>query len=208
MPTTLRYQVRMTALSLKTEDDLTNTWHFQVETLPPSATTIEAIRVALQTFYNSQMAKFVGDWSVSMPVKVFNMADPIPRVPITTSTIVVAGWGSATAAMPREVATAISFQAVPLSGTDNRSRRGRIFMPTPLPSQFDGNGLITSTHYSGLASGAGTLLAASDAAADWTWVIFSRKLGTSAPVVKGFVDNAPDVQRRRGRDSTTRALFP
>jgi len=56
--------------------------------------------------------------------------------------------------------------------------------------------------------GAATYLkGASDAAADWTWVVYSTVDNAMYPVDNGWVDNSWDTQRRRGVKPTARYTF-
>jgi hypothetical protein len=42
---------------------------------------------------------------------------------------------------------------------------------------------------------------------DWTWCLYSRKLDLMPEIVGGWVDNAWDIQRRRGYAATSRTTF-
>lgn len=208
MPTKLQAQVRFDAATLKTEDAMTNTWHFQVESVPPSAATITAIANALYTFYNSNSSF----WSSAILtgnyyVKFYDMGDPPPRIPITQtfhSMTALAAAGS----MPPEVCTVLSFQAVPVSGVRPSTRKGRVYLPAFKVAQYGSSGMLGAGAVTSVNTAATTLLTASDAAADWTWCVASQTTGVWAPVVKGWTDNAPDIQRRRGLGSTARVLWP
>lgn len=208
MPTKIQVQTRFDAATAKSEDAMTNTWHFQVESVPPAAGTLTAIGNALYSFYNA-LNSF---WSSviitgTYRAKYYNMTDPPPRVPITETLHSLSALASA-GSMPPEVCTVLSFQAVPVSGVRPSTRKGRIYLPAFKTAQYGSDGTIGAGAITTINTAATALLTASDAAADWTWVVASGTTGVWAPVVKGWVDNAPDIQRRRGHAATARVLWP
>jgi len=208
VPATLRCQVRFQAVSGKTEDDLTNTWHFDVVTTPPAAGTLTAISDALKAFYDNCAGSIVADWSQTVTLKYYNLADPMPRTPITTHTRVLASFASAVNSMPREVSPCVSFKAIPVSGVPAGRRRGRIYLPCFGTAAYDNTGMIATSIVTAVRNAANGLLTASTGASDWDWVIYSQKNAATSVVSSGWVDNAPDIQRRRGRDATSRNIFP
>lgn len=208
MPTITQLQVRMLATSNKTEDDLTNTWHFQVMTLPPPAATLAAIRDAVKAFYNTTNAYCVGDWGLTFTYKFYDLSDPMPRAPITTYSVVQTGFGSTTSSIPRQNALVLSYKASQISGQDMKRRRGRLYLPPPINTSMLNDGRIAATVVDGISGAANTLLTASTAAADWEWVVYSHVAATSAPVVSVWCDNKCDTQRRRGQDASYRKVLP
>lgn len=208
VPSIITAQVRFTALTNKTEDDITNTWHFVVETVPPPAATLTAIGSALGTFYGSIQPQSVADWAQGFTVKYYNVDDPKPRAPIYTSSLGGAAWGTAGKAVPRELAPCLSFKGATTSGVPMSRRRGRIYLPTPTNGNLDNNGRLIGSYLTTVKNAANTLLTASDANSDWTWVIYSPTSNAAVPVIGGWVDDAPDIQRRRGIDASTRVVFP
>lgn len=208
MPTTLAWQVRFSATSNKTEDDIMNTWHFQVETLPPATATLTAIRDELDTFYSAFSGSIPNDWSSVCTMKMYDLADPKPRAPITTYPVTLSAFSSANNLIPREMCPVLSFKGSTLSGVPMARRRGRLYLPPLNAGAYDGTGRFLNSTLGTLKDAANALLTASDAASDWTWVVYSPTTGNSTPVVEGWVDNAPDVQRRRGVDASNRNIFP
>jgi len=208
MSAVLRLLVNIEANNLKSEDAFVNRFHFQTESDPPAGGTITAMNTAVAAFYNN----FGAWWSTSiysgaLHFKWYNMADPQPRAPISNTLQTVTGLVSS-ASMPPEVAEVISFEASTLSGVPQPRRRNRVYLPPFITSRYNTNGDISNASVASMATVAATLLAASDAASDWTWVVRSETTGAVAPVTRGWVDGAPDIQRRRGRVSTVRSLFP
>lgn len=201
-------QAAFEASDQNSEDVMINTWHFDVSSNPPNATTLDAINSALFQFYAAIKPAFARNLLTgNYWTRMYNMADPPPRVPIreTLNTLTALNTG---AAMPPEVCTVLSFEAVPISGVRASSRRGRVFLPTFTTDQFTTDGRLTTNVVAGISTAANNLMAASDAASDWTWVIYSRTRQLLGVVIRGWTDNAPDIQRRRGRDASIRDDWP
>lgn len=131
--------------------------------------------------------------------------------------------GAAVAAtgLPDEVAVCLSYHGdltdIPEEDGAIRPaarRRGRIYFgPLWAGAVSQGAGLPVrpaSVVQADLIDAATDLLAASDAAAEWTWVV-PHAVATAGwsvvPVVGGWVDNAWDTQRRRGISATQRTTF-
>lgn len=139
-------------------------------------------------------------------VKIYDRADAPPRVPVTDTTWNLTGAPTADAAPP-EIALCLSFQGVPESGVSQARKRGRIFFgPNRLPS-LGTNGRPTSALVTALVGIGQNILDASDAAADYTWTVYSSSTGDSFPVANGWVDDEFDIQRRRGRLAQARTTF-
>lgn len=139
-------------------------------------------------------------------LKVYDLDDPTPRVPIYDELMPISSTG--TTAMPAEVALVSSFQAAELSGVSQASRRNRVFIGPLINSISGTDGRPTALPLDDI-EGAFAALAqeAENQAAGWSWVVYSPKLGTSAPVANGWVDNAFDSQRRRGVEATARQAW-
>lgn len=196
------------ANTLLSEDNYVNTWHFTVESTPPSAATLDAIGVQLISFYStfgaSMSTELLGG---NMSVKFYDLADPKPRQPLLTKAGTITGV-SAGASAPPEVSMVLSFQGIPVSGVAQARRRGRVYLPPFKVSTLAGAGFFSSTVQTTVKGAANALLTASNGATDWKWVVYSPTSAATATVAKGWVDNAPDIQRRRGRKSTSRLVYP
>lgn len=222
----LRAMVQLAHVSGLAEDKATNTFHFSTLSNPPSVLELNAIRdrlidvyttippgaaSALQSFFSTEMAQ------IGHTISFYDLADPEPRVPVRVDnfSLTVAPNGDP---LPGEVAVCMSFQGALESGLKQARRRGRIYhgrfdkdsssagRPSdPLMDTLQANGL--------------RLVTASEAAADWSWIVLSREHVTSAEdprpsypqtfavVTNGWVDNAFDTQRRRGLAPTIRQTF-
>lgn len=101
----------------------------------------------------------------------------------------------------------LSFEALPISGTPQARRRNRVFLPTFTTNKLDIYGKFAASTMVGVAATAQVLLDHSDAAVDWKWIVVSYASGQTSAVSRGWVDDAVDIQRRRGYDPTDRELF-
>lgn len=118
--------------------------------------------------------------------------------------------------LPTEVAACLSYHRAYGSdpefgpgGVRPKNRdRGRIFIGPlsglAMETLTASNPTLSSTFRATLAGATAPLLGTSDA----TWVQWSRADASVAPVVGGWIDDAPDIQRRRGQDPLSRTLWP
>lgn len=143
--------------------------------------------------------------------KVYNLTDPEPRPP----RFMITGSGVLTDPLfdtPLEVSLCLSYEGAKVAGLQQASRRGRIYLG-PLgdivttvhgdPTHFPVPGTVWTTNILAAAH----QLTVATIGHGWQWVVYSRKLGSSTPVVDGWVDNAWDTQRRRGNAATSRRTW-
>lgn len=201
-------QVRLTALSAKTEDDITNTWHFLGVTDPMPTGTSDAIRDALSTFYNSLATSILGDWDADhIIMKMYRLSDAKPRAPYRTYDVNLANsFATASNTWPRQATLCLSYAAAGISGVPQARRRGRVYLP-PMNSGAYALAYGASTTVDAVAAAGNTLRGSSDLATDWKWVVRSSLAG-DAPVTKVWCDNSIDIVRRRKRDATYRKTLP
>lgn len=130
--------------------------------------------------------------------------------------------------LPAEVALTITFHAdttgvpeitpLPPTGPEGDAhprarRRGRVYIPfiaaVWVSNSFDASyGLWTNGAIQlAVAAADGLRDSPGLAAAFVDWAVYSRRDGVARNVVGGWVDNAPDTQRRRGKDATSRTLW-
>jgi len=198
-------------------DRVVNTFHF--ETFAPTAATIASIHAALASVYTTTHAPGTsplgGAYGASIApaghtIRTYDMTDPIPRIPngITTFAIVPAATQ-----MPREVALCLSFRGLAVPGVEPARQRGRVYFgpfarANTVANDATGGPAVTAGDIVDKLRGAATYLkGASDAAADWTWVVYSTVDNAMYPVDNGWVDNSWDTQRRRGVKPTARYTF-
>lgn len=165
------------------------------------------IRTALVAEYNGVVARFSAAVRQNNHlIKIYDRSDATPRAPKF-----LANWNFASAPtgnpLPTEVALVLSFQGDQVSGIPQARRRGRVYFGPLNVGNSDTNGRPNATTLADFANFGTSLLAASDAAANWSWVVWSDVMGGPAFITNGWLDDEFDTQRRRGRSSTARTLW-
>lgn len=218
--TVLRVQVSLESASGLPEDAAMNVWHFN--SASDHVGDAEEIHNTLDTFYNA-IAEIYSTNTITgnVDVKVFDLVDVPPRVPIFTDTFEMVGLGEADA-LPTECAICLSYQAEPESGINQRRRRGRFFLgPLDAGTSTTAAGLVRVTTAATILIGeeANVVRNAGNLLTTFKWVTFSptsagtppwtlgELAGAAAVVDNGWVDNAFDTQRRRGTNPDTRTLW-
>lgn len=202
------------------EDAVVNTWHFQAESSGVGDTSdsiiganLDGLLDRLEAFYDALAVMWSGALSGNLTLKAYDYAATPPRVPLEERP---STFGTLADSMPTEVAICLSMAASISSGQRAGRRRGRVYL-----GPFGRN---LSTYTSGAADGRpdasaiNTILDAGEAVARGTNPT-SFKLAVYSPtekvtggsdtdawnvVRKLWVDNAFDIQRRRGARATTR----
>lgn len=207
-------QVTFPARSLFTADNAVNTFHFTGVGDAEDVALIAQPRI--RDFYNA--VSFAGVPIVKnflsselqpegARLKAYDLSDPEPRVPVLDMALgVTSATPIAALNLPGEVSVAASYSAAVVSGQSRARRRGRIFLG-PL-----NNGATTTTANVPARPSTGvitSLVQASKvlAAANsdiCSWMVWSRVNQSGAVIIGGHVDNAFDVQRRRGVAATAR----
>jgi hypothetical protein len=133
--------------------------------------------------------------------------------PISTTFFALGGGGGTP--LPSELALALSYHAeyttIPEHGPGARPRaryRGRIYLG---PLTTAAMAQDSTTHRSIVSPGASQSIVASAKAlllAEPSWSVWSRKDRVLRRVVGGWLDDAFDIQRRRGEDPVARVNFP
>jgi hypothetical protein len=212
-------QVRFPRLSAPPEDDIVHTWNWGG---PDAINVIGALRVfdRLQDFYsltigpsdgspNDYLANYLNMASASC--KIYNFADPEPRTPLVDQFFSFATSPLAPNDLPAELATCISYHAAFESGEPPARRRGRVYFgPCNAAAMIGG-----STSAADIPVGVqimedmirslDALLGLNDGLVDWA--VWSRADNEFRTVVAGWMDNAWDIQRRRGARATARFNF-
>lgn len=216
------------------EDAVTNTWHFDGDDTLGEDTDAEyhsTVYNLLQTFYQA-IDGLIFPARIASPavMRIYDLRDAKPRVPEFEGTIPLTPINDES--YPSEVALCLSYQADPVSGMNQRLRRGRIYLG---PYCFAARDLGSSdarpspTAVSGIAAAAGVLRDGADTVggSHVSWAVYSPtwNLGRGPTpkgspaitahtlddafndVTNGWVDNAFDTQRRRGIAASSRTLF-
>lgn len=213
----LRALVQIPRDTQDSADTVTNTWHFDVDNGTAAAAAAE-VHSALTTFYQA-IDTYMPSALVETPATVdyYDLEESEPRVPVHTATIALTTTAS-TDYLPPEVCATLSFQGASGSGVNMRRRRGRLYL-----GPFHG-GIFTTTSGRIVFTTAfvDAIVAAAQSVLNYTgtlgvsWAVFSPttyaetgNLGTAfEDVTDGWVDNEPDIQRRRGGGrALTRTTF-
>lgn len=206
------------------EDVAVNVWHFSTSSNiePARSTEVQLALDELELFYGA-VDQFLSLTTASPGTfTAYDLSEAKPRVPfISRDFTLVPGGG----AFPGEVALTLSFQGVEVSGEPQARRRGRIYLG-PLSSDTwvlsGGTSRPTFALQDGLRDAGQALLTASEAAATWSWIVFSpTSAGPVDPVTglyanladgvvvvdNGWVDDAFDTIRKRGPAASSRLVF-
>lgn len=218
------------------EDAAVNTWHFA--TAGTSDATLTAIATAVDNVYTDQssdaggllpaLGSFINATRANpSTIKLYDAESAPPNPPLKTVNMTLTGAVGSVSKLPSEVALCGSFQAAPVSGEDQARKRGRVFfgpltvdaLISAAPDGVPSDGI----KYSIIAAFT-RLKAASDAAADWSWIVWSRGARERVlqpdgvtyratgpllppqnyPVASFWVDDRFDTQRRRGTKPTAK----
>lgn len=159
-----------------------------------------ALQTFLSVFINPALTEY----------RVYDLGAPAPRLPyIRDSSHASVG----TNGLPNEVAAVLSYRSGPgtagSGGTTNKRARGRIYFGPLSVSAVDITGSLPDARLTtGLRNAlAGGALNIKGTSQDVTWRQYSRVSNVMADVSGGFVGNAPDTQRRRGREETARTVW-
>ena len=214
---TYQTQVSIPYFTMLPTDVMTNVlhWNWPVGP-PPEPADFATLANVLSGFYNDVYSAGHSIAAYTVPaatrIKIYNLADPTPRVPVYDATLANGMVKAVTTKAPPEMAMVVSYQAALVSGEPQASRRGRMYLgaladnwidagtesvfPNPAPSlELALNSAVQNMISTALG-------------ADWIFVVLSRKLNTAAIVTNGWIDNAFDTQRRRGNAPTSRVVWP
>jgi hypothetical protein len=193
-------------------DAVTNTWHFNTNDTETDFTVATNIKTRLQGFYDTAHGTNAVSSYLSKALdpangrlKLYKQSDAPPRVPFSDVSFALVGVGTGDP-MVSEAAICMSFHAAYTSGVNRARRRGRIFLG-PLAVNtiafLNNEPVVDATCRTDITASAEWLIAQDTAALKWA--VFSQADNTGhAPIVGGWVDNAYDTQRRRGRAATAR----
>ena len=215
--------VRLKRLNRLPEDDVINVMHFEgdeVGGIGPEDDRARWDELApglasrLATFYQAISVYFAFTVQPDATVTLYDMRDPKPRIPRLVHPFTMGTRSTST--LPGEVASCLSFQAAAEAGQPAARRRGRIYLG-PLGTNT-GSQLTGSTDFRPTQAFIDAVLAAAKVMATGTGgaarlSIYSPRsdpLGDSGPdlawndAVTLSMDNAFDIQRRRGAAPTVK----
>lgn len=217
---TARCQITLNRTTGQSVDDITNTWYFTTGSAGTlTDTQCNVLNDALEDFYqawdNSFMSNFVSTAGAS---KFWDMEDSEPRVPVHEDTFTLSSLVSSNQ-LPADVAVCLSFQGDPVSGVNQRRRRGRVYLGplvTGIYTAGTGDTEINSGFRSAIETGLTAMIAtAATATPAFTHCVFSETQFAStgnvydsiAIVTEYSIENQPDTQRRRGKAATVRSVL-
>lgn len=197
-------------------DATTNTFHFNTGgvLLPTDAAEVRGRVLAFYNTATTGMIQSIGKYlsreivGAEVGCKVYDLNDPEPRVPVLDSPFVVTE-GSSGDNMVSEVAVCLSYGTAVVAGDVRARHRGRLFIgPLNVQAQefMAGEPTVSADLRGDLGKAAQALIAQDTALLKWS--VYSRADGTAhAPITHGWVDNAFDIQRRRGVKATIRSAW-
>lgn len=217
MPAHARVQVKIPRDNGITADIVTNTWYFRhdADSAVDTSNATDLVN-ALEGFYDDMNSWFSSVLASPIDFFVFDMADTEPRVPVLSEGMV---WTPPSAAsLPAELAICLSFKAAASSGQNPARRRGRVYLgplayAASATSESGGDYRVASAFLSAIDNFYIDMTTA--AVADgWTHCVYSPTTHNESSLALSFfevttawVDNAFDIQRRRGSRATSRVTF-
>jgi len=211
------------------EDAVTNSFALVPAEGVARATAATAFTAELDTFYTALSAWLSSQYQwTAMQVEYVDLLDDRPRLPFVTQTFGISAVSTTQYDLPAEVSLCLTLVGSTSSGENARRRRGRVFIG---PLQYVGQDLPTSSMtLATLIANAGLALTTN---ASYQQCIYSRYTHYSVPVGRNigekdgsgnplfteqpealpsafvpvdgvYVDNAWDIQRRRGPKATAR----
>jgi hypothetical protein len=214
------------------EDTVVNSFVFSDAVGTPFTNAVaDAVSGDIASFYNDAVAAggphtvahFLGDQLSRAANAVFVEWYQIQEAmhgephgsPFHTTTFTLGAMNPGAQGLPSELCVVCSIAAAPGSlpeesgSTRPRARtRGRIYLGPLSSIVFDSEAgtrrvRVVSAARVTIAGAAARLADATNA----TWCVWSRRNGNALPVVTGFVDDAFDIQRRRGERAVGRTTF-
>lgn len=223
----IRYLRAIAAIGVDTtlsEDIVTNTWHFRHENADANVTpqdsandVVDQLEVFYQGIDDLLFPSTVGN---TITVRVYNIEDAQPRVPLLTRNIAIVP--SVEVPLPHEVAIALSMKSDVASGQNPARRRGRVFLGPIARTALgveDNRVVVTEFVRNSIRDRAveafGTANGGPLNAEDPKLHIYSRTTdiqGASVPdsffrVNTIEIDNAVDTIRSRGHDRTAKTTL-
>lgn len=199
-------------------DNVMNVWHFDSD--QTFAEDADDVVGRLRTFYQTVDGTFFPSRvGAAATVKVFDLADPEPRIPGLIDTIALTNSATAGQVMPNEVAICLSMKADPISGVPPGRLRGRIFLGPIVNGVFAEEGGRVRLQAANMLALKNALvaLATGPDPGDARLAVYSptthAELGGGAAnladafndVTTVWVDNAPDIVRSRGEEADARS---
>lgn len=203
-----RVQVSLGMDSNLPEDAATNTFHFEYVHPDPisEAQFNTGVRTPLNNFYTALASQGILSTAINpaaVTYKAYRITDLPPSPPEYTGNITIGAPMTGSAAPP-ELAVCLSFKAPQILGGVPARRRGRIYVG---PLGFLSGPTVPTTQQQTIRDAGNALLSDVTLAGKFLWVVYSPTANAAYPIDSGWVDNAYDVQRRRGVKASARIVF-
>lgn len=195
------------------EDVIVNTWHFESDGSFDSEQ--EELGSRLASFYIAMADTWSGVLAGTGTISMYDYDDAKPRVPVYTLPF---NFGTLADAMPSEVCICLSMTADVASGEIKARRRGRVYLG-PLGRNVStfaagetADGRPPTATLTGILDRASTM--ARGSLGSFRLAVFSPATKTQGgtddeawnDVTSLWVDNAFDIQRRRGARPTAKTI--
>lgn len=222
-PWYLRASIVMQGASGLPRDETVNTLSFVAEKTMGFAAVLQ-IHNDIQELWTAIGGSFSNEIArTGAQVHYYDWSIAPPNPPLYVEALSIPARLAGVVDMPRELAMCVSFKAPTLSGTVPARRRGRIYLgPLVQDSTSLDYDMPQAATLTAFAGAFGAFLQASQANEGSRWAIVSRRIaggwlsgqqgppnlaGAVSPVDEGWIDNAWDIQRRRGLEPTSRVTF-
>jgi hypothetical protein len=219
--TVARALVRLQRDGALPEDDVMNVIHFKGGTgTALTAADAQALANAVKASYDGSSILWGAQLTGVGTVQIYNISDAPPRVPAAMASISISP-APASDPLPGEVAVCVSFQAVPISGQNQRRRRGRLYIgplgkSVATHTQGNADARVDATRQAQIRDFLNSLTPVTGVdITSWNLAVYSptadaqgASVNDSAVIAtEGWVDNSFDTQRRRGARTTARLTF-
>lgn len=171
-------QVELERDTSQAEDRTVTAWHFSTNEVGTPSQELDDIVAALTSFYTDIDAFLSRELSGAWRIKIYDMEDAPPRVPVRDTVPAALVVGSS--ALPSQVALVCNYEGVFASGFPSARRRGRHYIGplTQVDQDLVGESGASTTIVNGVGNAYGTRMlpiAAPSSGSTITWVVFSRR---------------------------------
>lgn len=173
-----RAQVELERDTAQAEDRTVNNFWFTTDEVGTPTQELDDIVTALTTLYNAIDVFLSRELSGAWRIKIYDMEDPTPRVPVrnVTPTNLVVG----SSALPSQVALIVNMSAEIVSGASGARRRGRHFVGplTQVDQDLVGESGASSTIINGVGNAYAALVPpflGATSSSTLTLMVFSRR---------------------------------
>lgn len=205
-----RYQVVFRGQSGLPEDVFINNFVFRNDGLPNASIMADTVETMLRAFYEGETAQALSisrylAWSgiAGVELRQYDLGQSPPRLPTVRSNLLTVPTSQQGSPLPREVSACLSYE----SEKRGPRGRGRIYLGPLTTQTVDEENGYTRVKDSFRDTIADRALDLIDSTENATWVLLSPTDGDTTRIVGGYVDDAFDTQRSRGKAPAARKFF-